>query len=254
MIVKISRMNVINGETDPSLALKMAGASLEQNSVFLDLEHYVYHKPIAIGIFGAAVLEGDELILTQYFLENRRDLKPLVRAARDFLIEKRDGGYTNLVTFAGKNDLMMLHAMYRNFGIADDLQELFRQVDLQSVFKQQYFETIGLTKLEEFVGIQRETPDISGSTIAKTFGRIMNDPKYFSRIPEEKIQRFLDYNAMDVVNLYRITANWEHITKTEVEEYREALKQQRSKKEEARLAALSDKENEAEKQSMDCSE
>lgn len=254
MIVKISRMNITEDLAGAGEALMIRGESLKETSVFLDLEHYIFHKPIAIGIFGAAVREGDELVLTQYFLENRQDLKKLVRAARDYLREKLALGYPNLVTFAGKNDLMMLHAMFRNFSINDDLHELFEHVDLQSVFKREFSQIIGLTRLEEFAGIQRENPDISGSTIAKTFGRIMNDPKYFSRMPEEKIQRFLDYNAQDVVNLYHITARWDRISRTEVDKYREAMKEKRIIKEQARLAEHSDKKARLKQQPADFSD
>ena len=236
MRVKISRMNITDADGVPGEALSCQGASLDDTSVFLDLEHYIFHKPIAIGIFGACVKEGDELVLTQYFLENRKDLKKLVEASRDYLQEKKEKGYSKLVTFAGKNDLTMLHSMFQKFGIQDDLYDLFEHVDLQSMFKRKFSEIIGLTRLEEFVGIHRESPDISGSTIAKTFGRIMGDADYIRRMPEEKIHRFLEYNALDVINLYRITVRWGRVSKTDVDGYRLELLEKRKEREEKRKA------------------
>lgn len=222
MIEQITRIDLAEAAaTDPLLS---KGTDISRSSVFLDLEHYIYRKPICIGIFGAAVIEGQELVLTQYFLENKADLKGLINAAHDYLNDKRRSGYEHLVTFAGQNDLLMIHAMFLKFKIKTDLRVLFESFDLQSAFKQEFHGVVGLTALEQFAGIYRQGPEISGSTIAKTFASVMADPTYIKRMPQEKIYRLLAYNQMDVENLYYIMMNWSNISKPQVQEYLDAIK------------------------------
>lgn len=222
MIVQTTRISLIKAaEVWPHL---IGGQDISRDSVYLDLEHYIYRKPVCIGIFGAAAIEGEELVLTQYFLENRNDLKVLIHASHNYLEEKRRKGYENLVTFAGQNDLMMLHAMFKKFHIDTDLRKLYRCVDLQSEFKHEYHAVIGLTALEKFAGLHRSGPEISGSTIAKTFANIMADPQYLERMPKEKIGRLLAYNQMDVENLYFILSKWGFISDSEVAVYMEAIR------------------------------
>lgn len=201
--------------------------------VFLDLEHYIYHKPICIGIFGAARIEGDELISTQYFLENSRELEALVKKSLRFLMDKKEQGYDHLVAFAAKNDLMVLQAMFARYRITAPLREIFQVADLQQEFKKTYHAAIGLGALEKLVGITRTSPDISGSTIAKSFARIMADPGHIKRMPQEKIERLLDYNKADVENLYHILDKWESIQEEDLAE----LLAERERK---RLALVSD--------------
>ena len=221
MIVRTTRIKLRAAGNRPLL---INGRDIHETAVFLDLEHYIYRKPICIGIFGAAVVEAGELVLTQYFLENRGDLKGLITSAHDYLLEKRAAGYEYLVTFAGQNDLMMLHAMFVKFGIKTDLRQVFDPVDLQSVFKQEFSGIIGLNALEDFCGIRREGPDISGSTIAKTFANVMADPGYIHRIPEDKIDRLLAYNQQDVENLCHILLNWGSLSRERAREYLEAVR------------------------------
>lgn len=222
MIVQITRIDLNEAKVERPLLVN--GQDIHETSVFLDLEHYIYKKPICIGIFGAAVQEGHELVLTQYFLENRADLKGLIQASHTYLKEKRQAGYRHLVTFAGQNDLMMLHAMFEKFKIKTDLRELFEAIDLQSAFKAEFHAVIGLTALEQFAGIPRQGPLISGSTIAKTFANVVSDPTYINRMPKEKIYRLLTYNQMDVENLCFILMNWGAISKSEVDDYLDAMK------------------------------
>lgn len=221
MITQTSRIDLDQSGANPLL---IKARDIHNTSVFLDLEHYIYKKPICIGIFGAAVVEADQLVLTQYFLENKTDSKGLIKASHDYLQEKKRQGFEHLVTFAGQNDLMMLHAMFTKFGIDTDLRQLFSAIDLQSEFKAEYHGIVGLTALEQFAGIHRQGPEISGSTIAKTFASIMADPAYIHRMPREKIGRLLAYNQMDVENLYHIMMNWGNISKEQAREYLEAVK------------------------------
>lgn len=197
--------------------------------IFLDMEHYIYRKPIALGIFGAAVLEGNELVCTQYFLENKKDLKGLVKTSYNYLNEKQKAGHSQLVAFAAKNDLNVLHTMFRKFRLRGDLREEFKVVDLQSEFKKAYAETISLEALEGFAEIHRQGPSISGSTIAKTFANIVGDADYIHRMPKEKMVRLLDYNRMDVVNLFLVMANWDKISLDAVNKFKEGRLMRRMK-------------------------
>lgn len=229
MIELITRYDLIRLERDHGFTFD--GPQGLDESIFLDMEHYIYRKPVALGIFGAAVREGSELVCTQYFLENKQDLKELVRASHLYLEDKMRAGYRQLVAFAARNDLMVLHAMFQKFRIQTDLRSQFDVLDLQSEFKRDHSAMIGLTALEEFAGIRREGPSISGSTIAKTFASIMADPDYIHRMPREKMTRLLDYNRMDVVNLFFIMANWDRISAEDVETFMtaRAVEQQRKR-------------------------
>lgn len=183
---------------------------LEQ-AIYFDLEHYIYHKPICIGIFGAGVVKPAGFEVTQYFLESKSDLKGLVRTARDYLLEQQRSGKKTLVTFAGNNDLGVLKAMLARFHLSDDFLDEFHHLDLQREMKKQFGVMFSLAKTEALVGICRQNVEVSGSTLAKTFAAIMKKPDYIHRMPKEKIHRFLSYNEADVVNLYGILKNWSKI-------------------------------------------
>lgn len=233
MIEQITRYKLYGPELRELTANPGAGpeeTELTSRSVYLDLEHYIYHKPIALGIFGAAVRENDELICTQYFLENKTDLKTMVLRSHEYLMRKRREGYDHLVAFAARNDLMVLHAMFHKFGLNTNLREVFQVVDLQTRFHKDFSAMIGLNALEQFAGVERTGPSISGSTIAKTFAAVMADPNYILRMPTEKKSRLLEYNRMDVVNLYYILDAWPDISQVEVDRFlgeRKAAQQQR---------------------------
>lgn len=235
MIEQISRYRL--DELSRDQGFTFADHEQLDHAIFLDLEHYIYHKPLALGIFGAAVREGDELVCTQYFLEDRKDLKRLVTAARGYLLSRRDEGYHQVVAFAARNDLMVLHAMFDKFDIDGDLHDLFEVVDLQKVFQREFGAMVGLNALEEFAGIRREGPAISGSTIAKTFASIINDPGYIHRMPVEKRIRLLDYNREDVVNLFFILANWHRISREAVTRLNQARADQRAREQTAPVEA-----------------
>lgn len=227
MIEQITRYNLKKLEIEYGFSFNLKALD---DSIFLDMEHYIYHQPIALGIFGAAVRDGNDLVCTQYFLENRKDLKKLVKASYNYLKEKQESGYTQLVAFAAKNDLRVLHSMFEKFNLRGDLSEEFKVIDLQSEFKKNYSETISLEALEGFAGIKRQAPSISGSTIAKTFANIVRDPDYIKRMPEEKMVRLFDYNRLDVVNLFFIMANWDKISKEAVADFIVARRQNNERK------------------------
>ena len=228
MIERITRYNL--NELSEEYGFSFNDIEGLNDSIFLDMEHYIYRKPIALGIFGAAVREGDELVCTQYFLENRKDLKGLVKTSYNYLNEKQKAGYSQLVAFAAKNDINVLHSMFEKFRLRGDLREEFNVIDLQSEFKKTYSETISLEALEGFTKIHRLGPSISGSTIAKTFANIVGDPDYIHRMPKEKMVRLLDYNRMDVVNLFLVMAKWDKISLEAVNAFKEERLNSRRKK------------------------
>ncbi|MCJ7688706.1 MAG: ribonuclease H-like domain-containing protein, partial [Clostridiaceae bacterium] len=67
MITKLSSIKV--GEISTENALTIAGnRNLFKDALFFDLEHYIYKKPICIGVFGCCVYDetSNELKVTQY--------------------------------------------------------------------------------------------------------------------------------------------------------------------------------------------
>lgn len=184
------------------------GRNILDKSIFLDLEHYIYKKPICIGIYGSAYIKNGELHIEQFFLENSKDSKVLTEEVNRRLLELRNDGFEYLVTFAGKNDLMVLNSMFRKFEIATDLRKQFKLVDIQREFEKKFHIGIGLKPMEKLMGIEREGGEISGSSIAKTFARIMKDPGHIKRMDKNKIKRLIEYNKEDVVDLYHILKLW----------------------------------------------
>jgi len=57
---------------------------LFKDAIFFDLEHYVYKKPICIGVFGSAYYDENEnsLKITQYMIENKYEIKKLIRLSK----------------------------------------------------------------------------------------------------------------------------------------------------------------------------
>lgn len=215
MIQTISRLPV---DQRASGFLKVADQNISHRCLFLDLEHYIYKRPVCIGIFGGAVLEAGQLEVTQYFLESRSDLADLIKKSHAYLSQQLAAGRDHLVTFAGENDLGILRAMFDRFDLGFDFNQ-FTHLDLQKQIKAKFGAILGLKVVEELLGIEREVQPISGSTLAKTFATIMKDDDYIHRMPPEKIQRFLSYNRSDVANLYEIMANFEKLNQESVKAY-----------------------------------
>ncbi len=88
------------------------------------------------------------------------------------------------------------------------LKNISKSIDLQKKYEQVKQKSIGLKALESECDIVRESEVISGSTLAKTFGKIMKDDMYFSRMPMEKKEKILLYNMQDVVSLFHIYTQW----------------------------------------------
>lgn len=184
---------------------------LFKDAIFFDLEHYVYKKPICIGVFGSAYYDENEnsLRITQYMIENKYELKKLLRLSKDYfknMIEEHNKKY--IITFSGNNDFTVINYLYEKYKINFKIEEYFKDIDLQKYYEKSMKTSIGLKNLESKFNITRESEIISGSNLAKTFSKIMKDEEYFNRMPVDKKEKILLYNMQDVVSLFYIYVNW----------------------------------------------
>ena len=189
-----------------------------KKSIYFDLEHYVYKKPICIGIFGCCYYDEElnKLCSTQYMIENKNEVYTLLLLARDYFQRM----YSELkkeyiVTFSGNNDFTVINSLFKQYGVEFDIKSYFKEIDLQKEFSRlsNSKENIGLKNLEKIAGINRKNELMSGVTIAKTFAKIIKDSDYINRVPKDKISRILNYNLDDVINLFYIYVKWEKIKK-----------------------------------------
>lgn len=210
MIIKNEVVEV--AEVDENLCLAIDNSNLFwENAIFFDLEHYVYKVPICIGVFGCCYYDKNtkSLIVTQYMIENKKDANNII-----FMIEKyfndciKNKNKKYIVTFSGNNDFTMLKYLFNKKKVEFDIEGKFIHVDLQHEYEKVKKTCIGLKNLEKIFEIERQGELIGGSTLAKTFNRIVNDKEYFNRMPSEKKDRILKYNEQDVVNLFYILTNW----------------------------------------------
>lgn len=201
--------DVLNEEDDPEVF---------KNAIYFDLEHYVYKKPVCIGIFGCCYYDENlnKLIITQYMIENKYEVHTLLLMAKDYFQKM----YSELkkkyiVTFSGNNDFTVINYLFNQYKIDFDIKNYFKEIDLQKEFAKisNNKENIGLKNLEKIAGINRKNELMSGVTIAKTFAKIIKDRDYINRVPEEKINKILNYNLDDVINLFYICVKWKKIKK-----------------------------------------
>lgn len=201
--------DILNIENDPDVF---------KNALYFDLEHYVYKKPICIGVFGCCHYDEDldKLVVTQYMIENKYEIHTLLLLAKDYFQKM----YTQfekkyIVTFSGNNDFTVINHLFNQYEIEFDIKNYFKEIDLQKEFSKisTNKDSIGLKNLEKIAGINRKGEIISGATIAKTFSKIIKDSDYINRIPEEKVIKILKYNCDDVVNLFYIYVRWKKIEK-----------------------------------------
>lgn len=189
--------------------------------IFFDLEHYVYKKPKCIGVFGACIYEEDknELLVTQYMIENKREVKDILNLALKYFKVMKEHGKKAISTFSGNNDFTVINYLFNKYKIDYDFEEEFYSIDLQKYYEKEIGTSIGLKKLEKIFDIDRQGEVMSGSTLAKTFYKVLKDSDYIKRMPYEKIEKILLYNEQDVVNLYHIFLNWnKYVIKIEDED------------------------------------
>ncbi|MBC2580136.1 ribonuclease H-like domain-containing protein [Clostridium sp. DJ247] len=212
----IERQNCI--DVDRVLAeypLTVDGNScIYEDAVFFDLEHYIYKKPICIGVFGCCYFDKDEnkLKVTQYMIENKNDAKAILKLAKDyFYLMSTKYNKKYIITFSGNNDFTVIKYLFEKYNIDLNIDNYFVQIDLQKQYEKDKHECIGLKALEKQFCIFRDSEIISGSNLAKTFSKIIKDSEYIDRMPQEKKEKILLYNEQDVVSLFHIYTNWSKV-------------------------------------------
>ena len=188
-----------------------------EESIYFDLEHYVYKKPKCIGVFGACVYnkKNKKINVTQYMIENKSEVVDILLLAKKYFIKMKREGKKVRVTFAGNNDFTVIKYLFNKYGIYFDFEKEFKSIDIQKEYEKDMKISIGLKNLEKIFEVYREGDVISGSNLAKTFHKVLKDKEYIQRMPKEKIETILQYNEQDVVNLYKIFINWKNYIKTE---------------------------------------
>lgn len=187
--------------------------SFYKDAIFFDLEHYIYKEPKCIGVFGCCDFDEEKKVIkmTQYMIENSEDADKIVQMAKKYLVDMKNKNKKYMVTFSGNNDFTVINYLFKKYNIDLDVKEMFIQIDLQEEYKKIKGVCIGLKALEGIFGVERKSELISGSNLAKTFGKILKDSDYFKRMPSEKKDIILLYNEQDVVSLINICLIWNKI-------------------------------------------
>ncbi|MGH4139854.1 ribonuclease H-like domain-containing protein [Clostridium sp.] len=210
MITKLSSVKVGEICTEGSLTID-GNKQLFKDALFFDLEHYIYKKPICIGVFGCCVYDEvlNELKVTQYMAENKKDAVEILSLAKNYFEEmKIKYNKKYIVTFSGNNDFTVINYLLKAHKTDFILEGYFGEIDLQKCYEKAEGSCIGLKALEKIFDIDRESELISGSNLAKTFGKIVKDDDYINRMPQEKKDKILLYNQQDVVSLFYIYIDW----------------------------------------------
>ena len=211
----IIKEEVIDVEMPDEKANNLNGSYEEvcSKSVFFDLEHYVYKKPKCVGVFGVCTYIQGKLTVTQYMIEDERDVKEILLWGKEYFKKCEKKGKKYIVTFSGNNDFLVINYLFDKFSINYNISEKYTHIDIQREYEKIRKTSIGLKALEKEFNIVRESQLISGSTLAKTFSKLTKDDCYIKRIPKEKIKKILLYNEQDVVSLYQMCKNWNEYMK-----------------------------------------
>lgn len=210
MIIKEKNVKVYDISSEFSLNIN-SNKELYKYSVFFDLEHFVYKKPICIGVFGCCYYDevNEELKLTQYMIENKDDTLDILLMSKNYFEKmSKEYGKKYIVTFSGNNDFTIINYLLKKYNISYDIKNHYEEIDIQKQYEKEKGTGIGLKTLEKEFGIIRDTELISGSNLAKTISKIIKDKDYMNRMPENKKEKILSYNEQDVINLFRIYVNW----------------------------------------------
>ncbi|MCG8502519.1 MAG: ribonuclease H-like domain-containing protein [Firmicutes bacterium] len=203
----INKMTVDAGKIEVNNCLTIKGdRHIFSNALYLDLEHAIYKIPLCMGVLGTCSYNaGNHTITTeQYMIQNKKDAHDILYIARDLFAANH---HKYIVTFAGENDFLVINFLFKKYKIKFNFNTHYSVIDLQKQYLKDTGEMIGLKNLEKVFQIERDAL-ISGSNLAKTFGKIVRIPEYGKRMDAKKIDRILDYNFHDVVNLFHITTNW----------------------------------------------
>ena len=212
MIERLNDVGVERPMTESSLKVEDNNCVFE-DAIFFDLEHYIYKKPICIGVFGCCFYDHKNQILkvTQYMIENKKDVRDILDLARSYFETMVEMGKKYIVTFSGNNDFTVINYLFEKYGIEFNIKDYFISIDLQKQYEKEMHKSIGLKALEKEFGINREDKVISGSNLAKTFSKIAKDSEYIKRMPEIKKEKILLYNQQDVVSLFDIYTKWNDV-------------------------------------------
>jgi uncharacterized protein YprB with RNaseH-like and TPR domain len=178
-----------------------------KNAVYLDLEHFIYKIPKCIGVFGVCYFNGSDNTIEseQYMIQDKHDAKDILNIIKDFFTASQS---RYIITFAGENDFSVINYLFKKNKLTFDFEKKFTLVDLQKNYLRQTVNTTGLKNLEKIFEISRGGELISGSNLAKTFGRVIREYGYGQRMSKEKADKILKYNLEDVINLFYITTQW----------------------------------------------
>lgn len=220
VITKLNSIKVGEISTEGSFTID-GNKELFKDALFFDLEHYIYKKPICIGVFGCCYYDeiSKELKVTQYMAENKQDAIEILSLAKDYFEEmkiKHNKKY--IVTFSGNNDFTVINYLLKAHKIDFLLEGYFQEIDLQKCYEKAEKTCIGLKALEKKFEIDRGNELMSGSNLAKTFGKIVKDDDYINRMPQDKKDRILLYNQQDVVSLFYIYVDWYNRVNLKTEE------------------------------------
>lgn len=185
--------------------------NLYKNTLFFDLEHYVYKVPICIGVFGCCyyIEESNSLKITQYMIENKNDANDILILAKNYFVNMNESNNKKyIVTFSGNNDFTVINYLFNKYNINYSILENYLEIDLQKYYEKIMKKSIGLKNLEKEFYINRSSELISGQNLAKTFSKIVKDPTYIERMPKSKTEKILQYNQQDVVSLFYMLVNW----------------------------------------------
>lgn len=216
MVPLIIRENSkIVGEIFEKYLLQDGEENIYEDAIYFDLEHYIYKKPICIGVFGCGFYDKEDkkLKTTQYMIENKKDAKDILNQSKVYFDNMKNLGKKYIVTFSGNNDFTVINYLFEKYNIDFEIKENFKHVDLQKEYEKVNGKSIGLKDLEKEFNIERQSQVISGQNLAKTFGKVIKDRQYIDRMPEDKKDRILLYNEQDVVSLFYIITNWFKVIK-----------------------------------------
>lgn len=219
MIVRLNNLYVGDVSNENCLVVNN-NTELYKNAIFFDLEHYVYKKPICVGVFGCCFFNEENkcLEVTQYMIENREESNAILLMAQEYfqsIQQKYNKNY--IITFSGNNDFTIINYLFQKNNIKYVIKDHYEHLDLQKQYEKDHKKSIGLKNLEKEFNIERDSELISGQNLAKTFSKIMKDDDYIKRMPDDKKQKILLYNEQDVVNLFHIYVNWNKLTCKESE-------------------------------------
>jgi uncharacterized protein YprB with RNaseH-like and TPR domain len=220
VITKLNSVKVGDISVEGSLTID-GNKQLFKDALFFDLEHYIYKKPICIGVFGCCYYDEitNELKVTQYMAENKNDAIEILTLSKNYFEEmKIKYNKKYIVTFSGNNDFTVINYLLKAYKVDFLLEGYFGEVDLQKCYEKAQGVCIGLKALEKIFEINRESEVISGSNLAKTFSRIVKDNEYINRMPQEKKEKILLYNQQDVVSLFYIYVDWYNRVEIKTEE------------------------------------